>query len=64
MNSARLGHAAAEDADVLVLGAFGRKGPSIFNVGSVTDWSVRCSPITTVVVKPTSTLPECVVTRR
>jgi nucleotide-binding universal stress UspA family protein len=44
--------------DYLILGAFGRKGPSIFQIGSVTDWSVRSSPLTTIIVKPQSTIPE------
>lgn len=56
-----LRHAEQAEADILVLGSFGRKGPSIFAVGSVTDWSVRSSPLTTVVVKTTTTLPECTV---
>ena len=46
--------ASQHGADMLILGSFGLKGPSIFQTGSVTDWSVRCSPITTVIVKPTS----------
>jgi nucleotide-binding universal stress UspA family protein len=50
--------AANNGADYLILGAFGRKGPSIFQIGSVTDWSVRSSPLTTVIVKPQSSVPE------
>jgi len=45
------------DAEFLVLGSFGRKGPSIFQIKSVTDWSVRSSPLTTIIVKPTSSQP-------
>ncbi len=36
-----LAKASAEGARVLVLGAFGRKGPSVWQIGSNTDWSVR-----------------------
>jgi nucleotide-binding universal stress UspA family protein len=56
-----LQRAAAVRADVLVLGAFGRKGPSIFNVGSVTDYSVRSSAVTAVIVKPCSVVPDRVI---
>ena len=46
--------------DYLVVGAFGRKGPTIFQLGTVADWLVRSSPLTTIVVKPTSTTPGMV----
>lgn len=50
-------HEAHLKANYLVLGAFGRKGPSIFKLGTVTDHSVRCSPLTTIIVKTDSTVP-------
>lgn len=45
-------------SDILILGSFGRKGPSIFQMGSVTDWSVRTIPVTTVIVRPESVVPD------
>ena len=55
-----LGMAHRKDAQYLVLGQFGRKGPSIFQLGTVTENSVRCSPLTTIIVKTTSITPGTV----
>lgn len=57
VSSMILARAEAEKAHTLVVGAFGRKGPTIWSHGSNTDYSLkRAKDLTLVTTKPNSTV--------